>query len=1042
MAAPTFVDDDEVAGGTSTTVSFNWGNLTGEADNDVAVVMLYGEAAADPTSIPTGWALYHSWDQTTGGFKYRSHVYWRRRSGDTGAITFTFAGNVWRSGRLGLYRGCITSETPLLPSTPDEDIEAAQNTQPSHPGITVARANSGALFASWAFAAGTIVTDPTGYQFRDSTSSEVHFWDDLTTTPGATGTVAASLADPEYCSEILIELVTEAVASAAITGTATATINEADIVAGGKTIIETLTSATFLPAAGTPTYSTGTAKSTTTAPGRTGNGDLTISFPPSYTPTAGHFAAIFLYHDQGTGTTPSGGWAQVTGSPFGSGTEKLQIFWKVLAGGESDPVSTISGSGVNVSHCANMAIYTGVGSIGAIGTASAGSGTPMTAAAITTTANNSIVIGVAGRGDNENSSGQTFGGSSTGVNERLDGGTDQGNDSQVSMADISIATSGTSSGAFSSTTSATDPWVCVQLELKPSTPFNDARQAIINGLDSAQAEGTGWDAVVKAGLEVTTVVRTSDTVVTITLSAFGSYNITAQETITVTVPAAALVSGGPVTGSPTFTVDTSGATATVVAALKKVTANLNAEQRDLITINATLIKTAASISANMNGAAEIDTIVKKVVASLLVSHQQRVTVGTTLAKVTANVNLQQEQRLTVTSTIAKTTAALNLAVRPELTITTTLRKTTAALNASQRQELSVATTLAKVTSALNVDLRPELSIATTLRPVQANLNAEQRYLLTVASTLSKVTASLNAEQRYLATIATTLAKVTASLNVDQAVSPEMHIATTLAKVQANLNASQRYESSIASSLENVTAALSVYLRPEMSIATTLAKVTANVNLDTRALITIASTLAHLTAALAANMRPELHLSATLAHVTASLAASQRDLLTIDSDLRPVAASLNLQQRYLITVASTLAHAVANLNLTQSQRLTVATVLAHLTANVNLFQTETYALTITATLARVLSDLHIEFNSGSINSTLAPVEFSAHFFQLLARLNLVGQESAGLGLVGLENGAIVLEGESDDALVLAGRSDGAITLAGRSGAGIALIGRQP
>lgn len=342
---------------------------------------------------------------------------------------------------------------------------------------------------------------------------------------------------------------------AAITGTATASINETDIVAGGKTIIETLTNAAFKPAAGTPAYSTGTAKSTTTAPGRTGNGDLTIDFPPSYTPVAGDFALIFLYHDQGTGSLPSGGWAEVTGSPFGSGTEKLQIFSKVLAGGESAPVTTISGSGTNVSHCANMAIYTGVGAIGAIGAASVGTGTPMTAATINTTVNNSIVLGIAGRGDNENASNQTFNASTTGVVERLDGGTGAGNDSQVSMADKSYPTAATATGTFSSDTSATDPWVCVQIELLPTTPFNDARQAIINDLDSAQAEGTGWDAVVKAGLAVTAVVRTSDTVVTITLPAFASYNITAQEVITVTVPAAALISGGPITGSPTFTID-------------------------------------------------------------------------------------------------------------------------------------------------------------------------------------------------------------------------------------------------------------------------------------------------------------------------------------------------------------------------------------------------------------------------------------------------------------------------------------------------------
>jgi hypothetical protein len=47
------------------------------------------------------------------------------------------------------------------------------------------------------------------------------------------------------------------------------------------------------------------------------------------------------------------------------------------------------------------------------------------------------------------------------------------------------------------------------------------------------------------------VVRTSDTVVTITLPAFGTYNITAGETITVTVPATA-VTGDAIVATPTF----------------------------------------------------------------------------------------------------------------------------------------------------------------------------------------------------------------------------------------------------------------------------------------------------------------------------------------------------------------------------------------------------------------------------------------------------------------------------------------------------------
>lgn len=88
--------------------------------------------------------------------------------------------------------------------------------------------------------------------------------------------------------------------------------------------------------------------------------------------------------------------------------------------------------------------------------------------------------------------------------------------------------------------------------------FDAIRQDIINGIDSAQSEGTGWDAIVKAGQTVGGVVRTSDTVVTITLDAFASYSITANETITVTVPASAVFSSNAIVGSPTFTVTDGG----------------------------------------------------------------------------------------------------------------------------------------------------------------------------------------------------------------------------------------------------------------------------------------------------------------------------------------------------------------------------------------------------------------------------------------------------------------------------------------------------
>ena len=103
-----------------------------------------------------------------------------------------------------------------------------------------------------------------------------------------------------------------------------------------------------------------------------------------------------------------------------------------------------------------------------------------------------------------------------------------------------------------------DTWVAA------GATFNAERQAIINGCDSDGVELLGWDLVVKALQGVAGVVRTSDTVVTITWDAFATYSITAPETITVTVPASALVGGVALATTPaSFEVTEGGAAAFV-----------------------------------------------------------------------------------------------------------------------------------------------------------------------------------------------------------------------------------------------------------------------------------------------------------------------------------------------------------------------------------------------------------------------------------------------------------------------------------------------
>ena len=117
-----------------------------------------------------------------------------------------------------------------------------------------------------------------------------------------------------------------------------------------------------------------------------------------------------------------------------------------------------------------------------------------------------------------------------------------------------LDTSIVSGGQTIEITLSGDTWVAA------GPTFDAQRQAIINGLNSDGVELTGWNNEVRDKEVVTAVVRTSDTLVTITLSPSASYAITADETITVTVPASALVTSvAPIVGAPTFDVLTTAA---------------------------------------------------------------------------------------------------------------------------------------------------------------------------------------------------------------------------------------------------------------------------------------------------------------------------------------------------------------------------------------------------------------------------------------------------------------------------------------------------
>lgn len=95
-----------------------------------------------------------------------------------------------------------------------------------------------------------------------------------------------------------------------------------------------------------------------------------------------------------------------------------------------------------------------------------------------------------------------------------------------------------------------DTWIAAG-----ASAFDLQRINILAGIISAQSETFGWNNVVILNQNLSGVVRTSDTIVTITWDAFATYNVSTLETISVTVPQSALKkSKNSIPATPTFTV--------------------------------------------------------------------------------------------------------------------------------------------------------------------------------------------------------------------------------------------------------------------------------------------------------------------------------------------------------------------------------------------------------------------------------------------------------------------------------------------------------
>lgn len=295
--------------------------------------------------------------------------------------------------------------------------------------------------------------------------------------------------------------ITYTTGSAALTGTATASISEADIVAGGKTVILTLTGDTFVPNPTSPVDTgdviagTGATVDRAGATAWTSPGNITAddtSYATAVVPTDYLLASNFGFAIPSNATI-LGVTVKVNASESGTGSSN---YVPQLMSNTTPTLIGLAKSAVSVNGTTKVTSTNG-------GTGDLWSAT-LTPAIV--------------------------------------------NNSGFGVAIWSTDTVNTLS----------IDWVSISIRYSLPQEFDAARQDLIDGGDSAQAEGTGWDSEVKANQGVSGVVRTSNTVATITLDAQAGYDITAQEEITWTIPGSILTGGIPLVATPTFTIDPTG----------------------------------------------------------------------------------------------------------------------------------------------------------------------------------------------------------------------------------------------------------------------------------------------------------------------------------------------------------------------------------------------------------------------------------------------------------------------------------------------------
>lgn len=499
-----------------------------------------------------GWPQVKAFYKTAGASESNATV----TSTGTDFDSVAYSVRITGTGTLSLD----ATGTPITPTGTGTTIDA--------PDITIAENNSLAVLIAASVGTPTFGADqiaaPSGATLRDyRDGNDVYPACGIATqavnagsfAPGNWGWGASATNNNNRIAQTFSFKESGGSASAAISGTATASIGEADIVTGGKTVVVTLTGDTFVANTGFPVVE-GVAESSVNTAGTS----HAVTLPASI---AASDLVLILMDIGSTAATLNAltDWEELLDENSANG---LKILRYTGSGVPGNPTFTSSAS----TRSASIAyrISNADKSIAPqIGTTATGSSTTPNPPSVTPTGGVSkdylfiAFYGAAGEEADDDTWSDTPPTNYTPSPPRQKAcgtvGTNLGG--LIAAAERQLTTgSAESPGTFAKDVSAS--WRAQTIIVHPKLAFDEARAAMRDGLDSAQSEAGGWDAKVKPNIPLANIVRTSGTVCTITLQAQADYDITAQETIEVTVPASILTGASPIVGTPTFTIDATG----------------------------------------------------------------------------------------------------------------------------------------------------------------------------------------------------------------------------------------------------------------------------------------------------------------------------------------------------------------------------------------------------------------------------------------------------------------------------------------------------